>query len=68
VNPRSSTSRHQVVGRQWAVSAPLLATPVGPLHRPIEASKAAVGYDLFTSIRDIESVATTFRLGSIPAV
>ncbi len=26
----------------WADTAPSLATPVGPLPRPIEASKAAV--------------------------
>jgi hypothetical protein len=30
--------------------------------------KAVNRNDRFTSIRDIESVATTFRLGSIPAV
>jgi hypothetical protein len=28
----------------WADSAPSLATPVGPLPRPIEAPKAAVRY------------------------
>ena len=31
---------------------------------PIEASKAAIRNGCFTSVRDIESVATTFRFGS----
>jgi hypothetical protein len=34
----------------------------------VDVRAVAIRYDRFTSIRDIKSVGTTFRFGSIPAV
>ena len=55
---------------EWVLradSAPSLATPVGPLPRSIEASKAAVCYVRNTSICDIQSPRDSVRVGTGPS-